>query len=97
MGLTMRIVLTTFSVLMAAATLAACSTDFQWDDLRTWRPESNHQRYVRELEESCGEFANREENQRVVAVNGVDEYYYHTDCQPQTSTPPQYMNRMEGR
>ena len=77
--------------------LQGCSPAFEWHDLRTWGPESDHQRYARELREACAEYANTPESQRVVTINGVDENYYHTECIPLTSTPPQYINRMEGR
>lgn len=77
--------------------LQGCSPAFELGDPRTWGPESDHQRYTREMHEACQKYANTEQSQRIVSVNGVDENYHHTECIPFTSTPPQYINRMEGR
>ncbi len=88
-----------FYMLLATTSLLlqGCSPAFEWDDARTWGPESNHARYAREIRESCEEAAHTDQSKRIVTVNGVDENYYHTECIPYTSAPPQYMNRMEGR
>lgn len=86
------------TVICAVPLLAAgCSSDFSWSDTSTWRPESEHQRKMRELKQSCPQVYANGQNTRVVLVNGVDETYYHTECIPHTPTPPKYINRMEGR
>ncbi len=78
-------------------TLASCAENFTWEDSRTWRfEETEEQKAERLLKESCLKVSSDKANSRVLLMNGVNEYYAHSECIPHTQTPlsPQ---RMEGR
>ena len=77
--------------------LAGCASDFSWSTPQTWHFESEKMRAEKELREACFKQYADPQNQRMVVINGVDENYYHTECIPNTQTPPKYINRMEGR
>lgn len=82
--------------ILVGPALVGCASNFSWSDTSTWRFESKEDQARREWREACQNEYDPD-NVRVVTINGVDEYYYHTECIPYTDHPPQYMNRMEGR